>query len=155
MPPRCSLPPISPPAEPCPKDFVQQSWALSLRVRCFRRLLAQCSQRCLAQTVVLRSFVFFVSHLSCFVGARLLDALASAETMKILPWKHSHQRMAVQGLRQVPLASWVYSFCALVKHTPSLQRQPRLVVGQSLPYSADLASLLVCLKHPMVRVEVQ
>jgi hypothetical protein len=51
------------------------------------------------------------------------------------------------------LTSWV-SFCALVTHTPSLERQPRLVVEQSLPYSADLAFLLVCL-HPMVRAEAQ
>src|SRR2546421_9145249 len=139
MPLRCSWLRISHPAEPCPKDFVQQSWALNLRLRCFQRLLAQCSQRrCLARVVALRSSVFFVSHLSWFVGARLLDALASAETRKILLWKHSHQRMALQGLQQVSWASWVYSFCALVAHTSSLQRQPQLAVGQSLPYSADL-----------------
>jgi hypothetical protein len=154
MPLRCSWLRISHPAEPCPKDFVQQSWALNPRLRCFQRLLAQCPQRCLARAAGLRSFVFFVSHLSCSVGARLVDAWVSVGTRKILLWKHSHRRMVVQDFQQVSLASWV-SFCALVAHTPSLQQQPQLAVGQSLPYSADLAFLLVCLKRPMVRVEAQ
>jgi len=121
---------------------------LNPRLRCFHRLLAQCSQHCLARTVALRSFVFFVSHLSCFVGPRLLDALASAGTMKITSHNILRPRLEptfIPGLFKVTI------FCSsrirfilkiLIPNLPASRLQPQNKIHPQDPLGQELSDRL-------------